>query len=82
MKTVRVLRLLLIPLRAGRHAKSPPAIQRLTALHHYKVNQVSRQRLVVGRQQHKVQAEENTVIHHAIATIDAGHTHLQGGGEK
>lgn len=34
-------------------------------------------RLVVGRQQQRVQAEEHAVSHHTIVTIHAGHTHLE-----
>lgn len=36
----------------------------------------------MGREQERVQAEENTVIHHSTTTIDTGHTHLQKGGEN
>lgn len=62
------------------HTKSPPTIEGLPALHHYQVDQVPRQRLVVGRQQKRVQAEEHAVIHHAMITIHTGHTHLEGAG--
>lgn len=36
----------------------------------------------MGREQERVQVEENTVIHHSTTTIDTGHTHLQKGGEN
>lgn len=59
------------------HTKRPPTIEGLPALHHYQVDHVPRLRLVVGRQQKRVQAEEHTVVHHSMITIHAGHTHLE-----
>lgn len=66
-----------IPLKAGCHAQGPPTVEGLTALHHYQVDQVPWQRLVVGRQQQRVQAEEHIVLNHSNITIHAGHTHLE-----
>lgn len=65
-----------IPLKAGCHAQGPPTEHGLTALYHYQVHQVPRQRLIVGRQSERVQAEEHTVLHHSFVTKHTGHTHL------
>lgn len=60
----------------GCHTKGPPTIKGLTALHYYQVDQVPWQRLVVGRQQKRVQAEEHTVIHHSEVIKHTGNLHL------
>lgn len=62
---------------AGCHTQGPPTVEGLTALHHYQVDQVPYQRLVVGRQQQRVQAEEHTFLHHSTVSIHAGHMHLE-----
>lgn len=59
------------------HAQRPPAVEGLTALHHYQVNQVSWRRLVVRRQQKTVQGEEDFVLHHSTVSIHTGHTCLK-----
>lgn len=66
-----------IPLSAWGQAQGPPIVQGLTALHHYEVDQVPWQRMVVGRQQQRVQAEEHTVLHYTFFTIQTGHMHLE-----
>lgn len=59
------------------HAQGPPAVEGLTALHHYQVNHVSWRRLVVRRQQKTVQGEEDFVLHHSTVSIQTGHTCLK-----
>lgn len=59
------------------HTQRPPAVEGLTALHHYQVNQVSWRRLVVRRQQKTVQGEEDFLLHHSTVSIHTGHTCLK-----
>lgn len=69
--------LVLIPLMTRCHTQRPPAVEGLTALHHYQVNQVSWRRPVVRRQQKTVQGEEDFVLHHSTFSIHTGHMCLK-----
>lgn len=60
----------------GCHTKGPPTIEGLTALHYHHIDQVTWQRLVVGRQQKGVQAEEHIVVHHSEVIKHTHNLHL------